>query len=86
MRPHYVLCSVIALVSASEILAPARVRAADAKPAVLLVNGTRRQPGLADGDFEYFKRLNQHGFQLDVHFQLAIDPAIQLPRDPGSAP
>ena len=77
MRPHYVLCSVIALVSASEILAPARVRAADAKPAVLLVNGTRRQPGLADGDFEYFKRLNQHGFQLDVHF-LDEQPARPL--------
>ena len=38
------------------------------KPSILIINGTSTLPGMADGDFEYFKRLNQHGFQLDVHF------------------
>jgi hypothetical protein len=37
------------------------------KPSVLIVNGTPAGP-MRQGDFDYFQRLNQHGFQIDSHF------------------
>lgn len=37
------------------------------KPSVLIINGTGTAPSRY-GDFDYFQRLNQHGFQIDVHF------------------
>ena len=37
------------------------------KPSVLIVNGMPSGP-MRYGDFDYFQRLNQHGFQIDSHF------------------
>ena len=37
------------------------------KPSLLIINGTAGGP-FRDGDFDYFQRLHQHGFQVDSHF------------------
>ncbi|MBU4285484.1 MAG: hypothetical protein KKD76_01140, partial [Verrucomicrobia bacterium] len=37
------------------------------KPAILIINGMGCTP-MRYGDFDYFQRLNQHGFQIDSHF------------------
>ena len=37
------------------------------KPSILIVNGTVCVP-FRYGDFDYFQRLHQHGFQIDTHF------------------
>ncbi|HEY3415555.1 MAG TPA: hypothetical protein VGM23_01610, partial [Armatimonadota bacterium] len=49
-------------------LAPCLAQTAPAKnPSVLIINGHAANPTVL-GDFTWFKQLNQHGMQLDVHF------------------
>lgn len=41
--------------------------AKDEKPSVLIIHGKGACPEIV-GDFDYYRRLNQHGFQIDTHF------------------
>jgi hypothetical protein len=61
------LCIAI-LVGATLLQAQEKTVAETAKqPSVLIINGANFEPDY-HGDFNCFRQLNQHGFQIDVHF------------------
>ncbi|MGA2618751.1 MAG: hypothetical protein ABSF26_14145 [Thermoguttaceae bacterium] len=43
------------------------------KPSVLIINGRECFPNIY-GDFNYFRKLHERGFQIDVHFLLGEQP------------
>ena len=59
--------TLLCLAACSTVVAAGEPAENAKKPSILIINGMPSQP-MRYGDFDYFQRLNQHGFQIDSHF------------------
>jgi hypothetical protein len=55
------------LAAGSTVIAAGEPAGSAKKPSILIINGMPSQP-MRYGDFDYFQRLHEHGFQIDSHF------------------